>query len=440
MTVRYTLVGFLLTTALLGSSPTYARIDSKGQVRSALESAGSFLRIDEPQAALEALQPIEQLEPKNPWLWFYRGLAHDRLGNAYVAMESLDRALDLLAEFGNPDPQLAETIRKHRRRTRRQVLNLNYQTGLAYDTNVSFLGNVAAATDLITGRQDGKFTSNLDFQFAPIATDNQTLVFGGRLGHTWHFAVEQFDYQDYGSSIRYARRFDRHWQASVQYDYDVTFLGNEPFLSNHALTPGLQYDWHPGTALFAPDKTNVYYQFSGRDFLFETEPAFDRDGIVNAFGIEQSFLFRPLPASSRTADLTLGYRFESISTQGSEFDRNNHDYYLGLGLPLLRPWAPDDYLILPDKELVFRFNVDFQTGDYRDRGLLDRFGRQRNDRITTYGFSISQRILEHPDYGDLTLHGIIHWTDARSDVEMRDRATPFTYDKVVYGMQLEWSW
>jgi len=409
-------------------------------VGSALESAGTLLQEGKPRAALEALQPIEQIEPKNPWLWFYRGLAHCRLGNAYRALESFDRALEVLAEFGNPDPQLTEAIRKYRRQARCQVLSLNYQTGLAYDTNVSFLGDAATGPGLITGRRDGKFASNFEFQYAPVATEDQALVLSGRLGHTWHFAVEQFDYQDYGSSIRYARRLERHWQASVQYDYDMMFLDNEPFLSNHSLTPGLQFDWHPGTQTFALDKTNVYYQFSGRDFLFETEPEFDRDGIVNAIGVEQSFLFRPLPATSRTGDLTLGYRFESVSTQGSEFDRNDHDFYVGFGLPLLRPWAPDEYLILPEKELVFRFQVDFQIGDYRDLGLLDRFERQRRDHITTYNFCVSQKILEHPDYGDLTLHGIINWTDARANVEMRDGSDPFTYDKVVYGVQLEWSW
>jgi len=188
------------------------------------------------------------------------------------------------------------------------------------------------------------------------------------------------------------------------------------------------------------DKTYVYYQFSARDFLFDTDPEFDRDGIVNALGVEQSFRFRPLPKTTRTGDLTLGYQLASVSTQGTEFDRNDHDFYVGFGLPLLRPWSPEQYLLLPDKELIFRFLVDFQIGDYRHRSLLDRFERLRDDLITTYSFSISQRIMEHPRYGDLTLHGIINWTDASSNVEMRDGADPFTYDKVVYGMQLEWSW
>jgi len=440
MTIRYALIFVLLLIAWLGPFVVCARSNDSHGVGSTLESAGALLLEGKPRAALDALQPIERFEPRNPWLWFYRGLAHSRLGNAYPAMESFDRALDILAKLGDPDPQLTEAARKHRRLARQQVLNLNCQIGLAYDTNVSFLGDTATGPDLITGRPDGKFASNLDFQYAPIATEEHALVLGGRLGHTWHFAVEQFDYQDYGNSIRYARKLGERWQASVQYDYDMMFLGNEPFLSNHAITPGLQYDWQPGTRTFALDKTNLYYQFCGRDFLFETAPEFDRDGIVNAFGVEQSFLFRPLPKTCRTGDLTLGYRFASVSTQGTEFDRNDHDFYIGFGLPLLRPWSPDEYLILPDKELVFRFNVDFQIGDYRDDGLLDRYARQRLDRITTYGFCMSQTILEHPDYGDLTVHGIINWTDARSNVEMRDGANPFTYDKVVYGVQIEWSW
>jgi len=441
VTVLVLALGAVVTTVLQAGTATTPTEESQEQiVCSALNEAAGFLKQGRAREALSVLRAVEGFEPDNPWLLFYQGSAHLHLGNAHEAMKSFDRALDLLAKFGNPDPQLARRIRQDRRDARRQVFGMTYQTGLAYDTNVSFLDDAATGLGLITGRRDGKFASSFAFQYAPVATEDHALVLGGRLGHTWHFAVEQFDYQDYGSSIRYAHRLGEDWEVSLQYDYDMTFLSNEPFLSNHALTPGLRYDWHPGTEPFALDKTNIYYQFSGRDFLFATEPEFDRDGIVNAFGVEQSFLFRLLPASTRTADLTLGYRYESVSTQGSEFDRNDHDFYVGLGLPLLNPRAPEQYLILPDKELVFRFQVDFQVGDYRNRSLLDRFARRRSDRITTYGFSVSQKIVEHPDYGDLTLHGIINWTDAASNVEMRDGAAPFTYDKVVYGVQLEWSW
>ena len=48
--------------------------------------------------------------------------------------------------------------------------------------------------------------------------------------------------------------------------------------------------------------------------------------------------------------------------------------------------------------------------------------------------------------GDLTLRAIIHWTDADSNVRIEDpqwshiQSAPFTYDKIVYGIQLHWQW
>jgi len=42
-----------------------------------------------------------------------------------------------------------------------------------------------------------------------LADGSDSLVTGARLGHSWHFSVEQFDVQDYGGFIRYGRRIGR---------------------------------------------------------------------------------------------------------------------------------------------------------------------------------------------------------------------------------------
>jgi len=426
---------------LLIRAPAASAQAADGQVvQSALDQAAAMLQSDRARAALTALAPAETLEPLNPWLWYYRGLAHMHLRNAYVAIECFDRVLDRLAELGDPDPDLASSARHCRRRARQKVLRVTARAGLAYDTNVSFLGDVAAGLGLVSGEPDGKFGSSAEIWYAPIATEDHELCVAARLGHTWHFEIDAFDYQDYGASIRYAHWLGERWEASIQYDYDYTLLGNDSFLSNHALTPGIQYHWPTSTDWFALNKTGVYYQFNGRDFLFDVEPEFDRDGVANGVGVEQCFEFRPLPDTTHKGDLTLGYRYDSISTEGTEFDRNAHNCYVGVGLPILNPWAPDRYLILPDKELAFRFSVNWEIADYRERSRIDDRRRHRHDVTTTYGFSLSQKLVEDPDYGDLTLHGIINWTDAESNLTANQGMEPFTYDKVVYGMQLEWSW
>ena len=129
-----------------------------------------------------------------------------------------------------------------------------------------------------------------------------------------------------------------------------------------------------------------------------------------------------------------------MATEGTEYDRNDHNFYVGVSLPLLNPMSPNDYLILPDRELLFRFMVNWQLGDYRHWSQLDRFHRRRDDQINTYAFTVSQKIIDDPDWGELTLHGIINWMDARSNLITSDWSDPYTYDKVVYGAQLQWSW
>lgn len=419
---------------------TASRAEPSDTVAADLESAATSIQAGQPRAALEALDAVERIEPQNPWLWFYRGLAHLRLGNAYLAMESFDAALDRLAELGDPDPQLTEAARRYRSQARRQAFSLSWQTGLAYDTNVTYLGNVATGPGLISGRKDGKFASGLQLHYAPVAEEDQALVLNVRLDHIWHFKTSEFNFQDYGASIRYARKLDRRWEASLQYDYDFTLLGNQSFLSSHALTPGLRYHWDLPEGPFRPGTTGVYYQMVDQDFRFPTTRAFDRDGFIHALGVEQSFLFQLLPGSSRTGELTLGYRAEAIPTRGSEFDRNQHNFLVGVGLPLLNPAEPERFLILPDKELLLRFNLHWQTADYDNPSLLDRYKRGRSDFIKSYTWSLSQKLLEHPDYGELTLHGIINWQDARSHLRTDGGGRPFTYDKVIYGMQLEWTW
>ena len=142
----------------------------------------------------------------------------------------------------------------------------------------------------------------------------------------------------------------------------------------------------------------------------------------------------------------MGYFFDSIFTDGSEFARREHNFFAGLAVPLIDPADPTKYLLIPDKELVFRFGAQWQIGRYRNRSIIDHDHDRRHDYITTLNFGLSQTLLKDVDYGDLVLHGLISWTDADSNSTVQSRNFPyrrsssFTYDKVVYGLQLEWTW
>ncbi len=419
-------------------------LDTEG-VRERLESAASHLAIGQPREALADLERVAEAEPGNPWMLFFKGSAYFQLGDPYEALAAYDTALVMLEELGDPDPELAEKIRFHRYRARQQVFSIRLSTGLGYDTNVAYLGSGASGPGLITGRPDGVFGSRFKVDYAPIATAEETLSAGARLGHSWHFSIEEFDLQEYGGYVRYARRLGSRWEAAVEYNYDLFYLGNDPFVSVHGVGPSISYDWARSGGFLDPRRTTFAYRYESRNFLFETDPEYDQDANANSVGVEQTFkLLTPHPNWSW--DLAAGYRFESASTDGTEFDRSTHDFNLGLGIPLVNPDNFTDYLILPDRELLFGFNVNWQLGDYWNDSLIDAAGRERRDLITTYTWSLSQVLLDSPRTGKLVLSGLINWADAHSNVETRDRGnlffrgTPFTYDKVVYGAQLEWSW
>ncbi len=409
-----------------------AQTQGTPDVKTSLESAAIALEEHRPSDAMDVLRSVEHLERDNPWMWFYRGLAQLELGDWYGSMENLDRAQDLLTAHGGSDPQLAAGIAEYRRRARNQVFNVTYQAGLTYDGNVTFLGSGGAGFN-ISGRGDGKFTSRLELQYAPIADATETVIFGVRASDSWHFRIDEFDEQDYGVTMRYSRVLSERWKAAVQYDYDIYYLGNEPFLSDHAVSPSVEYSWPHSVSRFRPIATTLLYKIESRDFLFDTAPEFDRDGFTNAVAVEQSFKLQPIGDSDWTWDVYGGYLFESVATEGSEFDRLDHVFSLGFAMPLSNP-------LLPAKSLTLRFDAAWEIADYRRNSVIDFSGDERSDLITALGAVLSQQLFCDPETGDVTLHGIVGWTNADSNVTLRGGPEPFTYDKWVAGIQLEWSW
>jgi len=420
-----------LLTCILAVSPNASAQDVDA-IRAELGRAADALDKGQPAVALEALAKVERDEPDNPWLSYYRGVAYFQSGDWFPAMEKFDRARDLLAAYGDPDPKLAETIRRYRRKARAQVFNVSFRFGTVYDGNVTFLGNGGQTFDTISGRGDYRSMARFGLSYSPIANDQEALTFAVRVSGSWHASIESFDDQDYGTSIRYARRINERWSAALQYDYDISYLGLQPFLSSHALSPSVTYSWRDRDTRLRPSETTVAYRIEARDFLFDVSPRLDRDGFANVLGIEQRFKFTPSVDDDWTWDLKTGYSIGSDATEGSEFDQIIHAFTLGLGMPLTNPW-------LPDKPLSVSLGATVQRGNYRNGSVFDRDRDKRDDVITTLEMVLSQQMVDDPDAGELVLNTIVSWSDADSNVTTRDRAQPFTYEKWVVGVQLAWS-
>ncbi len=412
------------------ASVTFGQENGDAKVRSALETAAGHLQRSDARAALDALAPIEQLEPDNPWLWYYRGNAHRILSDPRQAMKDYDVAINSLHALGDPDPQLANTIEVARRNARRDIYSLSLQAGLAYDSNVSFGGSGGGVT-FVAGREDGKFATSFQWDYVPILTEQESVTVGLRLADSWHFSVEEFNYQDYGGYVRYSRKLTDPWKFDLQTDYDISYLGNEPYLSNLALSPGFTYQWPVTDARFRADQSTIAYRIDFQDFLFDTDPGLDQDGYVQSLDLNQTFQFRPGSMSDRAWTVAAGYRFQSFNTEGTEFDRFANTIQLGLTIPVVNPLAPD-------KECTFRFTAAVEMDDYWNRSQFDKDRGTRDDLITMLGAVISQQLIDDPRRGELILHAIVGWTDADSDVRTSRGEDPFTYDKLVAGFQLEW--
>ncbi len=418
------------------SQPTTESIAATIQqqtVRTALERAATQIADRQFAAALQTLKPVDPLEPDNPWLHFYRGAAHQGLQNWYPAMESYDNAMDLLLSYGDPEPELFKTIQQYRTQARRNVFSMSLSTGIAWDSNVSYVGDAGSQADLISGQGDAVINTRFNIAYAPIANETETLVLAARTFNTWHTDLDQFDQQNYGFTANYVRKIDDHWSWSLRYDYDVVYLGLQPFVSSHAITPSLFHRWEPTDAPFQPTTTNFYYRFEAHDYLFRTPSEFDRDGYDNGVGLSQGFVWQPNRDNPWAMTIDTGYEFEFVATEGSEFDQMRHNFFLSVGLPLTNP-------LLPDKDLLWTINANCEIGDYREASLIDRDGDERYDVITTLESVFSQRLISHPTRGDLTMHAIVGWSHAASNVTREDRSSPFSYEKWISGVQFEWNW
>jgi len=405
--------------------------DSAQKIQQALRDASEAIQHGQGDEALDDLGAVDAIEPNNPWAWYFRGQAHRLLGDPYRAMEAYDSALDELATLGNPEPELFERIKAERHAARRRVFNLSLQTGVAYDSNVSFSGT-GATVDFVSGRGDGEFATLMQLDYVPYVTNEQAVTVGARFNQVLHFSIKEFDYQDYGGYIRFTQRLNDSWTFDLRYDYDLYYLDHESFSSINTITPRFNFRWPTRDVSVSLDETSLFYRIEALDYLYPTTSRLDRDGYVNAVGIEQTLRIRPVASNPAWVwDAFAGYQFQYVSTEGSEFDYYGNDVYFGLSVPMKNSW-------LDDKILTARFLAGVEFDNYRNPSGFDRRGRERDDVITTIGVVLSQVLVEDAEHGDVILHGIFNYTDSDSNITTREFGDPFSYDRIVAGFQVEW--
>jgi len=429
------LLGFIATQTPLAAADT-----PDLSVREALESAVEHLNQQAPRRALGCLTIVERGEPHNPWLAYLRGQAYLLLGRPAAALAQLDRAQTLLSSAAMDDPELARAIASLRTLAQRRRLHIDLRSGVAYDTNVTFLDDAAASPGLIAGEQDARYGHRFSIDYAAYDDGSSYFTFGGGAAQSIHFHVEDFDFTNYEGHLSFGHRFSNHLEAELRLGYDFSRLGGDDFSAMSRVGAQLSYYWDQAPSPIAPQATHLFYQVERRDFLFATTPEFDRDGLAHFVGLEQTFQIRPAHGIDWNWNLRLAYRFGHIATDGSEFDRQEHRFGLGVTIPLIHPTKPGAYLIFPDKPLQLSLDAEWQMDRYRHASLTDADSDRRRDLISSYSLVLSQTLIDDPKGGKLVLHGIVNYSDAASNVKLEDRTSPFSYEKAVYGLQLQWSW
>jgi len=433
---RTDLIALLIVPALW--HPVMGQEEDPPDVRRALENAAVELSVGRPEAALRALNLVESAEPSNPWLAFYRGAARLQLDEPYRAMAELDRAWRFAHAAPKIDATLLARIKRLRRDARRRVLQVSLRLGVAHDSNVAFIGQGALTRGLVADDEDELFESRFTAAFAPLMDSRRSLTFGVAAVHSWHFRIDEFDVQDYTGFVNYEHALGSHTDLSLSVRASAVYLGNESYLNGAGADVAWRYDWpQVGRAIRWLDST-IHAGLTREDFRFLVTAELDQDGWVPSAGVVQRFVIPSATGGPAALIGRFGYVFHRYETDGSEYERDTHRVYCGVEMPLMHPFRPGAYLVLPDKPLWLELTYDWEFARHDNASVLDARGDARRDRTGTYGVRLSQVLLENKH--DLVLHLLARYMDADSNIRFTDRSSPFTFDKFVVGVQFEWTW
>jgi tetratricopeptide (TPR) repeat protein len=343
---------------------------------------------------------------------FYRGLVYLLQKDTAAAKQVLTEGYELApdSDVGQQSKAILDKL------VERRPWEFSIRAGFDYDTNVTLKGDdVRRRGDLNEG-EDWRFGLATEFSYLLVDKEDLALGFGLNSYNSWHTSVSEFNVQNYGANVFAAYTPpDVDWLTlGLRYDWDYTFVGNESFLARHRLTPQITVQEAEWT------NTTFFYQFDSRDYHNQpSDPRLDRDGDRHAVGVIQRFELAEL--YERPLMLDLGYRFENVDADGTEFASLNDVFTLGVGVPL--PW-----------DMTFDFQNEFELDRYKHRSIFDRRGRHRRDLVHTMIFALTKQFNEQ-----LSARFQIDVTNADSNTRDDSGQQFFEYDRVVYGLSVKYS-
>jgi hypothetical protein len=346
------------------------------------------------------------------YIELYRGLI-------YIQQRKRDAAEKALSRCGELDPEIARQAKELLERVQRGELggrrpwDLSLQLGWDWDSNVVLRGRRIRGLRGDDDDEDWRFGLSSAFTYRFVDTDEWVVGAGGSIFESWHTDIDRFNVQTYGLNVYagYSPSGAPWLSFGLRYDWDHSLLDNDTFLVRHRITPQVdvrEADW---------TKTTLFYQLDARDYgYYVRDERLDRDGHIHAFGVIQDFELFEL--FERAVTTSLSYRYEDVSTDGREFDGDNHIFAFGLGVPL-----PEDF--------SFDFASEWEAQHYDHRALFDADRSRRRDLIHTLLFALTKRFNEH-----LSARFQVEITKDDSNVIDRRGREPFSYDRVIYGLSV----
>jgi len=346
-----------------------------------------------------------------------------------------------------------------------------------YDSNVVLLGertdlprDVADESD-IGFRAGTAVTYELDLdKYADARWERWTLGAQFRVNQLWHLDVDEFDEENYGTSLalRYALKRDADPNESLgrayltfQYDFDYFLLGRDKFLDAHQISALARFYGQADGQERSWTDLSVAHAF--RDY---SEPLYDRrlnrDGTYTRAAVQHSlklidmkevYQTRGLAAWGADQNIALaqtdpdfphrfliargGAQYGWDATAGDDFDLKSYSVFFGLDLPLPQGWT-------------LTGNTGFEWQEYAQGSTIDFHRRPRRDFIQRYTLALrrlfvlrageeANRFETTMDRTTMALELGALWTLDDSNVVDRLGQTVFEYDRVVYGVTVHFS-
>lgn len=234
--------------------------------------------------------------------------------------------------------------------------NVAVLSGYLYDSNVSATP-VFTGLGAVTDKEDSAFylASFGDIRLAADERRNVGLI--GSTYNNWYSEQSDFDVADYMLGGYVNSVLADNVIGGIRYEYHQTLLGSESFSGEHRLVPNVSILGEKG-------HVTAFYEFDAVNFSNEPLiPALDPTAHVHAVGVTRAHYF----GQRDSGRLFWGYRYDNVSADGSDFDRDTHQTNLRVEIPV-------------SNRLIYDAGIRYFWDDYNNANSLDFHERPRSDR------------------------------------------------------------